>query len=185
MRVHTLTQRTKHDWPSRPVMLVVALTTAVLVAACSDGDSASGPSALVGVPDVQRTILEDGVVTYGEFESSVYATTQCLEASGFTIRDLSIRSAGWSLSYSSPYDDVGEEDAAYKKCSEEYMSHVEPAYLSTIENPGDDPATTVMIVCLNDIGVAMEADATWSEIQAAADIDPVGWVQCRAEANNP
>lgn len=186
MRRPSLARRKELDSTSRQVKLVASVViTVTLFAACADASPGSSSDVPIGVPDAQRTILEDGVVTYGEFESSIYATTRCLEAGGFTIKELSIQVSGWSLSYASPYEDAGDEDAAYKECHDEYMSHVEPTYFSTIESSDDDPVTTAMIACLNDIGIPLDADATWSDIQSMADIDPVGWVQCRSEADSP
>ncbi|MCB1247049.1 MAG: hypothetical protein KDB69_07285 [Acidimicrobiia bacterium] len=60
---------------------------ALIVAACASGSPST--SLNIGseeISDYQREVLEDGVVTFSEYESAVLATMSCIEDNGFGVR---------------------------------------------------------------------------------------------------
>jgi hypothetical protein len=117
----------------------------------------------------QRDILDDGVVTYAEYESSVLAHLACLEQRG-------IRTAGptsahartmltWSLI---PPSSMSDDDflTLESECLGMYLSEVEPLYL---EGARPDAATRVEYAeklrkCLTRAGADLEEGLTEIEI---------------------
>lgn len=154
---------------------------AVTIGACGAAGSA-GPGDAPLVPESQRSALADGVVAFAEFESAIFSTKACLEEDGFRIGDFDVHESGWSMSYSSPFDS-GTEDARYAECYDEYLSHVEPAYLGSVDDStgeADDQVQRIahMVDCLAELGLDLPGDASWREIQEAGSLDPPGWVRC-------
>jgi len=174
--------------PGRPALLGrsafrMALAFAVVLASCSSGDaeiSAREPLP-EGLSAFQREMLEDGEVTFDEYERAVLAAMQCL-------RDAGIRTAGPDLVDGRFYtfdfaegDDPARTDDVLAGCEEEYLSEVEWAWSEASRTPQDDERHEQfyggVADCLRRNGVDIE-DSSPASLSAVLDADRALYLKC-------
>lgn len=105
------------------------LSICLLVIACSGETGDAGEAAAGGVvSDFQADILEDGEVTFGEFESAVGAYSACLEELGIAVEaEYSDTNESFDYAFSLPGGDVGAalDTPEAVECHDQYVSRVE------------------------------------------------------------
>ncbi|MCL2454027.1 MAG: hypothetical protein FWD18_01805 [Micrococcales bacterium] len=155
-------------------VVVITLLGALLVplAGCSRD---SGSDALFSDEDIatmsefQRNILEDGVVTYAEYESAIIAERQCVQDAGFEVSEVMDIGAG-QLGFTTEISTAGaaDPDAAVTEahrvidaCGEEYAKYVATAWAESqvITDPAERERLQAQFAsCLKDAGLRVSAD---------------------------
>lgn len=128
------------------VRISVLLAVLVLAAACggaassSTGDVLRDLAARPGLSEFQRQLLEDGELTFSEYERAVRGFVSCLEAQGYEANHVEIdEDAGFTITVAWPEGiDPATSEAERDGCEEEYISAVELAFATTRENEALD-----------------------------------------------
>ncbi|MCL2454028.1 MAG: hypothetical protein FWD18_01810 [Micrococcales bacterium] len=157
------------------MVAILALVPVALVASlggCSH-DGASGPlfsdEDIAAMPEFQRNILEDGVVTYAEYESAVIAQRSCLEEAGYSpgeIEDIGGGQIGFIVEVDYSHEpDPAAADALFlatdRHCNEEYLFYVGTAWAESqvITDPAERERLRAQFAsCLKDAGLRVSAD---------------------------
>lgn len=165
------------------LVATISAAASVFLASCFNGQEAKEPQAsptrasaiaalAAGASAPQRRILEDGKLTYEEYESSVLATVACLEAGGMAIvvpPELDVDGKTLKFSYSGgPSDTDGSAaQGVYRKCYNEYQSRVDQgwAYLQQPPESVLREARASLLRCLRDRGVAVPETLEPSDIE--------------------
>ncbi|QUC00770.1 hypothetical protein [Cellulosimicrobium cellulans] len=159
------------------------MTSLALVALASCGGQDAFPllsdSDLEAAPEFQREILADGNVTWSEYESSVIAQRDCVEAAGYSPGPIEKYGSQLEFITESDYSDSPDPEAAdaeFRKtlgdCDEEYASMVRIVYGESlvVTDPEERERLRVGLVdCLNLAGLDVAADVTADEILSALD----------------
>ncbi len=166
------------------VVLVVAL-----VGACQDGPavpedfSAYARNLASSVSPFQADILEDGEVTFAEYERAMLASRQCLIDAGWDVSDVRDHPRdGWSLLFTVGWEYDGDDardarlsaqlDVDFAKCASEYHEWVEVAYRKSLIPSGTErqELTKELLACLEAEGVTgIPADADQQQFYDAID----------------
>jgi hypothetical protein len=180
--------------------LVAAAALALLAACSTGGDAGSNQFAdlMSQANDYQKRIMQDGEVTFAEYEQAVLAAKQCVmdEVGSLVIVNgptLAADEVHLVLGFSAadgddPDQTDGEIDLAILGCLSEYVDYVELAYART-HQPSEAEirqAVADLIRCLNQAGFdSLTVDSTMREVgetvtDAPADMNEAGG-RCIAE----
>ncbi len=116
--------------------------------------------------EFQRTILEDGVVTQGEYESAILATVECVRKAGVRITDPVLADDGETLEYEYGFtapDDVdgsARAEQEHARCSAEYVSDVNIVFQTKPPPTEEDLAAIrpIVVACMEGIGIDLNPD---------------------------
>lgn len=123
--------RSAHLTRQRRGISAALLLLCLLATACSGDAAEPGSGAVAGdeaASGFQADILEDGEVTFGEFEAAVAAYSSCLEELGVAVEaEYSDTNESFDYTFTLPGGDVGAalEAPEAVACHEEYVSRVE------------------------------------------------------------
>lgn len=142
------------------------------------------------VLEIQRTssefqvgLLQDGVLTFSEYESAILAAVRCEEAAGFKILafpipgkpgrpgpELSTRGEYQYVQASDDGADRAELGAALQRCEEEYVSIVKPLWAEHVAPTASElqGARNEIGSCLRDQGVAVSRQPSGDELMKLA-----------------
>lgn len=104
-----------------------------------------------GPSDFQSEILVDGEVSRTEYERAVFATVNCLTDAGVATAGPMWTQDGRYLLYTFTSGENGAAVVANDRCSNEYLSEVQPAYAQQVE-PSEE-AVSMYATCLRSQGV--------------------------------
>lgn len=106
---------------------VVTTTPSIVTTTAAMPDEPVDPDGL----EFQAAVIEDGTVTFEEFEQTAERWKTCMEEHGVTDVEYTIhRSGGFSASFASPSPQGDRENAIDYLCRESWVNHVE-AVLAT------------------------------------------------------
>ncbi len=113
-------------------------------------------------PPFQREILEDGMVTSGEYESAVEAARNCVAEEGWTVSELNLAPDGYTFYFNLMWDTPDSEDEAIALeqrasetsdvCEDRYVALVERAYRFSLV-----PAEEERLKLMGDLGDCLES----------------------------
>lgn len=179
----------RHVTWSKAVGAIVLVS--LLGAACQsapaapEGFSAYAQNLATSVSPFQAEILEDGEVTFSEYERAMRATRQCLIDTGWEVSEVREHPRdGWSLLFTIEWDYDGDDarearlsaqiDVDFMKCASEYHESVEVAYRKTLI-PSDEERQEEMnklLACLESEGVTgIPADADQQQFYDAIEAE--------------
>ena len=183
--------------PHASLMAALVATAVLLVSACS-GDSAAPPAQDGARPDAppveervrnhphydsaseeQLAILDDGEVTFEEYESAVARSLACMEDAGIAVQgprkveDRGFTELNYSHSASSPGRTDEETLAVSDACLHEHSMIVELIYQTSptaVESQDElfEQTRESTITCVNEHGGDLDSDATRDEVQRSA-----------------
>lgn len=177
-----------------------AALLAVVLVGCAPGGSQTTFSAedLEQMPQFQRDILVDGVVTPAEYESSIVAQRDCVAAAGYEPGEIQRTGGLLGFETTADYSEAADPDAADTEflatldgCEAEYVTYVGTVWTASlaIDDPAErDRVRQQLADCLVDGGLTVPGEATDEDLaqimQNAAtgdDVTLVGVVQSCAE----
>jgi len=171
----------------RRSLLVAAVLISLVGAACQAAPTTSNDFAAyaqnlaTSVSPFQARILEDGEVTFAEYERAMQATRQCLIDAGWEVSSVQEHPRdGWSLLFTIEWDYNGDDarearlsaqaDVDFAECASEYHDTVEIAYAKTLI-PSDEARQEEMnklLDCLEAEGITgIPPDATQQQFYDA------------------
>ncbi len=131
----------------------------------------------------QAELLQDGVLTFSEYESAILAAVKCEEAAGFKILafpipgkpgrpgpELSTRGEYQYVQASDDGADRAELGAALQRCEEEYVSIVKPLWAEHVAPTASElqGARNEIGSCLREQGVAVSRQPSGDELMKLA-----------------
>lgn len=174
-RIHLL-RRPRKLW--RPLVAAVVVNVGLLATAACGGQE-TGPrlpeglaEALETTSEFQRNLLQDGELTYEEYETSVLATVQCLQEHGVTISVEPRAVAGRRLEF--VYESTEANDAsvssAYDSCYIKYQNLVDIAWFQQTRPTEALLATAraALAACIREAGVPLPDHPTSSDFRQLA-----------------
>lgn len=140
--------------------------------------------ALTTTSEFQRNLLNDGQLTYQEYEASVLATVQCLRERGVTISVEPRPAPGKRIefAYASTAEDDAAASAAYDECYREYENLVDIVWFRQ-NQPSEqtlDAARAALAKCLRAAGVALPDDPSPADFRAVAMSGDRAFSDCQA-----
>lgn len=171
----------------------------VMVAACGDGDAndLSGeyeiPPGLLeqhleDASEFQRELIEDGIITFADYERAVYATVACLEERGVDVvegPELTGRNV-YQFTYAA--DDREQGPVVYWECYEEHQVVIDRVWAGTgQENPTEEEleeARAALEACLRGAGIDLPGGASSADFAAVAESDPTIFQPCSEEVSD-
>ncbi len=156
--------------------LPVLVALAVLVSGCAmEADAGLDPERTVTkasipfdvLPDYQQAILEDGRVTFEEYEQAALMTEECIREHGFEVERVLERDGFFSFTVSTGVTYSGlkeptaeeeevsaEQDQVYWACTNRYFSAVEMVWADEHYDPAvEERFDQVLESCLRDAGI--------------------------------
>lgn len=114
----------------------------------------------------QAAIIEDGTVTYAEYESAILGTLECVNDAGFETRDLTTNAVG-DLFFSYGGGDLEAADVAYESCYVDFASEVDDLYhfAPVVSEKERREMQQGSITCLADLGLIVSDPPSPDEIQ--------------------
>ncbi len=171
-----------HDGVANPPMrtkltgLSVLVALAVLVSGCvPEADAGLDPERTVtkasipfdALPDYQQAILEDGRVTFEEYEQAALMTEACIREHGFEVERVLEQDGFFSFTVSTGVTYSGlkeptaeeeevpaEQDQVYWACNNRYFSAVQMGWADQRYDPAvEERFDRVLKSCLRDAGI--------------------------------
>ncbi len=118
-------------------------------------------------PEYQNRILEDGIVSFAEYERAVMDTVSCLEAMGYEAH-VEEELGGMALSIAvvgtgGDSESENRERQAYFKCENHYLSNVQQLYAETLRD-FQYALQDAIVECSQSLGFDQVTDfPTWAE----------------------
>lgn len=159
-------------------IVVAPLIVVVLLASACGGqehpklEAAGLGAALQTASAFQRERLEDGRLTYEEYESAVLATVKCLRDQGVVISVEPRPAAGNRIefAYASTEETDARAAAAYEACYREYQNLIDAVWYQQ-HQPGDETiqrARQALAECLREAGAELPEQPTAADFRALA-----------------
>jgi|SRR6185312_3561491 hypothetical protein len=127
----------------------------------SDSMRPSSSSAIAGAPAFQKAILQDGTVTFDEYQRAVFATIQCAKDHGVKILTGPTLGPGKKYVYTmgggTTTADLGATQAQYVNCLNQYENLVDIAWTNETRPTQDqvNKARAALITCLQQAGLTV------------------------------
>lgn len=167
--------------PRRSLFLVVTFLMVVWLSGCGGAGASSdtvgkdrlppenpwglGP---LEVSSFQMGLLEDGELSFGEYESAVRATVACLEGEGIWVSDVELDGDQFAYTFggSASVDEQEVVEETYERCYSQYQSTVDLAWV--VQNaPSEEESQAIrneIAVCLRELGLEVGEDPSHEEI---------------------
>ncbi len=184
----------------RPTPFLVAIAV-VTVAACST--HSHGPDSfddrqaqlrhavisrgLAEAPDTQKRMLEDGIVSFPEYESAILATIGCLQDAGIAVTEIARSPDGETIEYTYggvPESELDALDDTYDRCRNEHSVYVEELY--SVQNAESNEQYQERLAsahaCIGELGIDLPESSTLADLVDLIAADPVGVSECLESA---
>jgi len=168
------------------VLLVVAgvlLVTEQVIRATTVPDVPAGLTELVANAEgLQKTILEDGVVTTAELENAIRAAVTCMENVGLQVSlDLDLDDNAWAVRFNGgpTEESLAQAQQLVDQCEAEHLQLVSSVY-SYQEQPTDEEflaAFAEIANCLRSRGVEVRDNSVEAVAEATA-VDSAAYIEC-------
>jgi hypothetical protein len=180
---------------SGQLRILVALTLAIatLLAVACGGQKQDRPlpeglgDALKATSAFQRNLLQDGELTYSEYESSVLATVQCLKDRGVTISVEPRLVPGKRLEFAYETSEANDASAssAYDDCYREYENLVDIVWYrqNAPSQQQLDAARAALADCLRKAGVDLPEHPTSTDFRRLATVGNTSLFACQEEVS--
>lgn len=166
----------RRGWQLR-LLVAPPLILLLLVSACG-GQEKQKPEvsglteALQGTSDFQRERLQDGKLTYEEYESAVLATVKCLRDRGVVISVEPRRVAGNRIEFAYASNDATDDAAssAYDACYRDYQTLVDIVWFQQ-NQPSEETvqrARQALAACLREAGADLPEHPTAADFRQLA-----------------
>ena len=137
----------------------------------SDSMRPSSSSAIARAPAFQKAILQDGTVTFDEYQKSVFATIQCAKDHGAKILTGPTLGPGKKYVYTYAMGDGASADsgqAAYMDCFNQYENLIDIAwtYETKPTQEQSNKARAALITCLQQAGLTVPGSPAPSDFLA-------------------
>jgi hypothetical protein len=160
-------------------MLPTMALLAASMAGCSIGQDApidtSSISIPAGLPDSQRVLIEDGELTFAEYERAVFNLVDCVSAEGIEVLSPELEDDNF-YSYTVVLTD--RSDAVVGACEAEHFSYIELVWAEVNrQDPADEQREIEQVAsCLRDAG--FEVESTPDALVRALEEDPAAFATC-------
>lgn len=175
---------------------VALVSAALLLTGCGSGS----PSATLSEAQIrllaaeaeeagyteQASILEDGIVTVGEYETAVDNYVDCVTAHGYVVSERTLSPVdNLSLEYATSAAGFDQEVASanIQTCSSRHIPYVKRGYLGSHEHRMDDPLASALAACVSGHGVRTSGDeSTPRDFFELEGVNPAMLTECISEA---
>lgn len=163
----------------RALALYAALVLTFAGCAKSAADDLFTSEQIAQMPEFQRNILDDGVVTYAEYESAIIAQRSCMEEAGYSPNEIEEIPGTGQIGFTveADYSDAADPAAADaeflaagKQCYDDYSVFVATAWAESlvVKDPAEYERLRAQFVsCLKDAGLDVSADDDLETLMSA------------------
>jgi hypothetical protein len=160
-------------------MLPTMALLAASMAGCSIGQDApidtSSISIPAGLPDSQRVLIEDGSLTFEEYERAVFNLVDCVSAEGIEVLEPELEDDNF---YSYTVAQTDRSDAVVGACTTEHFSYIQRVWAEVNrQDPADEQREIEQVAsCLRDLG--FEVESTQDAVAQAAREHSAAFATC-------
>ncbi|MFT4744636.1 MAG: hypothetical protein ACI9AD_000481 [Nitriliruptoraceae bacterium] len=160
-------------------MLPAIVLLAASMAGCSIRQDApidtSSISIPAGLPDSQRVLIEDGELTFAEYERALFNLVDCMTAEGIKVLEPDLVDGKF---YSYTVAQTDRSDAVVDACDTEHFSYIEQVWADVNpQDPADEQREIEQVAsCLRDLG--FEVESTQASVVRFSQESPAAFSTC-------